>query len=58
MVCLFAPRAFTPVGKSVSHPPVRSVRFVQVETSLRYVRVSKQIESEWVKMVSSITEFY
>lgn len=45
MVCLFAPRAFTPVGKSVSHPPVRSVRFVQVETSLRYVRVSKQIES-------------
>ena len=31
-----------PVVKSVSHPPVRSVRFVQVEPR---VRVTKQIES-------------
>ena len=35
-------RGFVPVEKSVSHPPVRSVRFVQVEPC---VRVTKQIES-------------
>ena len=38
-----------PVVKSVSHPPIRSVRFVQVELC---VRVTKQIESamgkEWL----------
>ena len=35
-------KGFVPVEKSVSHPPVRSVRFVQVEPR---VRVTKQIES-------------
>ena len=35
-------KGFVPVEKSVSHAPVRSVRFVQVEPR---VRVTKQIES-------------
>ena len=35
-------KGYVPVFKSVSHPPIRSVRFVQVEPR---VRVTKQIES-------------
>ena len=35
-------KGFVPVIKSVSHLPIRSVRFVQVEPR---VRVTKQIES-------------
>lgn len=40
-----------PVIKSVSHPPIRSVRFVQVEPR---VRVTKQIESAMGRMALSI----
>ncbi len=40
-----------PVIESVSHPPIRSVRFVQVEPC---VRVTKQIESAMGRMALSI----
>ena len=39
-------KGYTSAGKSVSHPLIHSVRFVQVELrGNRSVRVSKQIES-------------
>ena len=44
-----------PVVKSVSHPPVRSVRFVQVEPR---VRVTKQIESVMGKDGSVHCKFF
>ena len=43
------------VKKSVSHPPIRSVRFVQVEPR---VRVTKQIESAMGRMALSIANFF
>ena len=43
------------VRKSVSHPPIRSVRFVQVELC---VRVTKQIESTMGRMALSIVYFF
>lgn len=44
MVWLKPPRAFTPVPKSVSYPPVRSVRFVQVEPK------ANRWNRQWEKM--------
>mgnify|MGYP007099025027 CR=1 FL=1 len=44
-------KGFVSADKSVSHPPIRSVRFVQVEPR---VRVTKQIESAMGKMALSI----
>lgn len=43
------------VGKSVSHPPVRSVRFVQVEPT---ACVSKQIGIATEKMVITIANLF
>lgn len=43
------------VNKSVSHSPIRSVRFVQVEPR---VRVTKQIESAMGRMAMSIANSY
>ena len=48
-------KGFVPVVKSVSHPPVRSVRFVQVEPR---VRVTKQIESAMGKDGSVHCKFF
>ena len=48
-------KGFVPVIKSVSHLPIRSVRFVQVEPR---VRVTKQIESAMGKDGSVHCKFF
>ena len=45
----FTSKGFAPAVKSVSHPPIRSVRFVQAEPR---ARVAKQIESAMDKNAS------
>ena len=54
----YASKSFALVGKSVSHPPIDSVRLMQVENR-KVSRVSKQIESAvgkgWVIHCESVT---